>query len=112
MKYLDAKKNLNRYIFEGEKQSLIEKIATNPERYIGIFRPSKPRTKLIQNLLQSHEVRFGDAIEYLMREIISSFGFSNLHRELKAKDGKTLSLDQYFTDGKHYFLMEQKASKR
>ena len=108
MEYSDVIRLLNKYIFEGDKKKLIEKVAMNPERYVGVFRPTKPQAKLAQNLLQSHEVRFGDALEYLIREIILSFGFSNLHLELKTDDGEILSLDQYFTDGKHYFFVEQK----
>nr|WP_240658196.1 hypothetical protein [Helicobacter pylori] len=33
---------------------------------LGIFRPTKPKTKLLQNLLTSHEIKFGDAFERLI----------------------------------------------
>ena len=108
MLYNDAIKILNRHIFEGEKRNLIKKLASNPERYIGIFRPTKPRGKLVQNLFQSHEIRFGVALEYLLRELIAEIGFSNLDRNLTIDDRNTLSIDQYFTEGKQYYFVEQK----
>jgi hypothetical protein len=108
MEYSDVTQILNRYVFEGQKRDLIEKLAISPERYVGIFRPTKPIAKLTQNLLQSHEIRFGDALEFLIKEIISNLGYSNLPRELKAVDGKMLSLDQFFTDEKKFYFVEQK----
>jgi hypothetical protein len=108
MLYDDAIKILNRHIFEGEKRNLIKKLASNPERYIGVFRPTKPRGKLVQNLFQSHEIRFGDALEYLLRELIAELGFSNLDRSLPMDDRNTLYIDQYFMEGKQYYFVEQK----
>jgi len=46
---------LNRHIFEGEKRELLRKIAENSERFIGLFRPTKLRAKVLQYLLQSHD---------------------------------------------------------
>ena len=51
----------NKRLFENAKSSLLIKIAKNPNRYIGLYRPSKPYTKIIQNITQSHEIKFGDA---------------------------------------------------
>jgi len=108
MDYKDAIAILNRHIFEGDKRSLLEKIANNPERYIGLFRPTKPKAKLLQNLLQSHEIRFGDAMESLIKAMLSDVGFANLPRKLQSTDGDSLSIDQYFTNSKSYYFMEQK----
>lgn len=108
MEYSNAVQILNHHIFDGQKRDLIEKLANNPERYVGVFRPTKPLAKLMQNLLQSHEVHFGDALEYIIKEIINGFGYTNLPLELKAFDGKILSLDQFFYDEKNYFFVEQK----
>ncbi len=66
MEYRDAIAILNRHIFEGDKRSLLEKIAKNPERYIGLFRPTKPRAKLLQNLLHGDSRgKTGDARSFL-----------------------------------------------
>lgn len=108
MEYADAVAVLNRHIFDGDKRNLLEKVASNPERYIGLFRPTKPKAKLLQNLLQSHEIRFGDAMESLIEAMLVDVGFSFLPKTLRSADGDSLSLDQYFTDGTTFFFMEQK----
>jgi len=110
--YQKAAQILNAHIFDGDKRSLIQKVAEHPERYVGLFRPTKPRAKLIQNLLQSHEIRFGDAIETLIREMLKDMGyrvFSGDNLKLRWK-GKDLSLDQFFCDReeKHFYFVEQK----
>ena len=53
-----------------KKRELLKKVADRPERFIGLFRPSKPGTKILQHLLHSHEIRFGDALEELIEEIL------------------------------------------
>jgi len=98
---------LNRHIFEGEKKDLLKKLAERPERFIGLFRPTKPEAKILQHLLQSHEIRFGDAIEEIVTEIIADLGYKNLPKTIRDND-KILSLDQYFTDGSAYYFIEQK----
>jgi len=108
MLYEEAVKIFNTYVFEGEKRNLIKKLASTPERYIGIFRPTKPRAKLAQNLFQSHEIRFGDALEFLLREIIAEIGYINLECSLLTDSNNTLSLDQHFCIGKKCFFIEQK----
>ncbi len=99
---------LNKHIFEGEKRELLKKIADRPERFIGLFRPSKPGTKILQHLLQSHEIRFGDALEELIEEILKDLGYSILPKSITTANGEQLSLDQFFTDGKNYYFIEQK----
>jgi len=108
MLYDDVVKIFNDHIFEGEKCNLIKKLASSPERYVGVFRPTKPRAKLVQNLFQSHEIRFGDAIEYLLRKIIAEIGFINLDRYIAVDDKNSLSIDQYFTNEQKYYFVEQK----
>lgn len=60
---------LNKHIFEEEKKELLKKIAERPERFIGLFRPTKPGAKILQHILQSHEIRFGDAFEEIIEEL-------------------------------------------
>jgi len=99
---------LNKHIFEGEKKELLRRIAETPERFIGLFRPTKPGAKILQHLLQSHEIRMGDALEEIIEEILKSLGFRILSKSIVNESGETLSLDQYFTDGKVYYFIEQK----
>jgi Holliday junction resolvase-like predicted endonuclease len=99
---------LNKHIFEGEKMELLRRIADNPERFIGLFRPTKPSAKILQHLLQSHEIRMGDSLEEIIEEMLTSLGFKILSKSIVNESGETLSLDQYFTDGRAYYFIEQK----
>lgn len=99
---------LNKHIFEGEKRELLKNIAKSPERFIGLFRPSKPGTKILQHLLQSHEIRFGDALEEVIEEMLKDLGYSILPKNITTSNGEQLFLDQFFTDGKNYYFVEQK----
>jgi len=108
MHYLQASSILNRHIFEGDKPALLTNIAERPERFIGLFRPTRPKAKLLQNLLQSHEIRFGDAIEELLKSILKDLGYTILPNRLQNSSGDSLSLDQYFTDGTTFYFIEQK----
>ena len=73
---------LNKHIFEGEKRELLKNIAERPERFIGLFRPTKPGAKILQHILQSHEIRFGDAFEELIEEILRELNFSILNKSI------------------------------
>lgn len=108
MKFEEFCSILNRHIFENDKKALLKKIAENPERFLGLFRPSKPSTKILQNLLQSHEIRMGDALEEILRKIIEELGFKILSRYIEDENGQKLIIDQYFTDGSKYYFIEQK----
>lgn len=99
---------LNKHIFEGEKKELLKKLADRPERFIGLFRPTKPGTKILQHLLQSHEIKFGDALEELVDEFIKEFGFEPLDKNIRGKDGQSLTLDQYFKKNSIAYFVEQK----
>ena len=75
---------------------------------MGLFRPTKPGTKVLQYLLQSHEIRFGDAMEELIGEILTDLGFSPLSKAILGADNRSLSLDQYCQRGGVYYVIEQK----
>lgn len=100
----------NRHLFREEKRTLLSKIADNPDRFVGIFRSTSPRLKLIQNLLQSREIRYGDALEEIMAKLISEMGFIHLDKGLLPNNGEKLSCDHYFTtpDRTSFYLVEQK----
>jgi len=108
MEFKQFKNILNKEIFEESKAKLIENIAKSPSRYIGLFRPTKPKAKILQNLLQSHEIRFGDAFEILIEEYLKKFSFTILEKKFSTSDDDELNIDQCFKkDGKIYFV-EQK----
>ena len=71
-------KILNKHVFSEAKPSLVKNIADHPERFTGVFRSTTPQLKIVQNLLQSREIRFGDAMEEVMAILFQEMGFSLL----------------------------------
>lgn len=108
MNYNLFKQIFNETIFEKSKADLLTKIAKNPNRYIGLFRPTKPKAKILQNLLQSHEIRFGDAFEKIIENYLVLKGCKILPKRFTNSDNEELNIDQCFRiDNKIYFI-EQK----
>ena len=95
-------------IFENSRADLITKLSKYPSRYIGIFRSSTPRTKLIQNITQSHEIKFGDGFEILIRKLFEKFGFESLKLNRKLNNGDTISFDQLMKKENDLLFIEQK----
>ena len=108
MQYEKFKNIFNETIFEESKAVLIEKIAKYPNRYIGLFRPTKPKAKILQNLLQSHEIRFGDAFEEAIEEYFKEFGYQILEKKFVNGDNDELNLDQCFKFKDKVYFIEQK----
>ncbi len=108
MQYETFKLIFNKIIFERSKADLITKVSKYPSRYVGLFRPTKPKAKLLQNLLQSHEIRFGDAFEKLIEVYLKEIGYIILNKRLEYKNGGYLNIDQFFKKEKSYFFVEQK----
>lgn len=100
-------KCLNTKLFENSNSDLLRKIAENPERHIGLFRPTKPKTKLIQNITQSHEIRFGDALESVFELYFQRMGFQ-LHPKRIFTGDEELNIDQLFSIDDKLYLIEQK----
>ena len=105
MDYNKFENIFNKEIFENSKPKLIETIANEPNRYIGLFRPTKPKGKLLQNLLQSHEIRMGNAFELLFEEYFRILGYSILQKKF---NDKKLDIDQCFKDNNAVYFTEQK----
>lgn len=108
MQYEKFKNIFNETIFEESKAVLIEKIAKYPNRYIGLFRPTKPKAKILQNLLQSHEIRFGDAFETAIEQYLREFGYEILEKRFVNNDDDELNLDQCFKSDSRVYFIEQK----
>jgi len=108
MEYNKFKQIFNTTIFEKSKPDLLEKVAKYPERYVGLFRPSRPRAKIIQNLLQSHEIRFGDAFETLIEEYLREVGFTILDNKFYDANRDRLEVDQIFSNNHGLHFVEQK----
>lgn len=108
MNYNLFREIFNKTIFEKSKADLLEKISKYPNRYIGLFRPTKPQAKILQNLLQSHEIRFGDAFERLIEEYLKIQGCKLLPKKITNNNGETLNIDQCFYFKNKVYFIEQK----
>jgi len=106
--YEDFKRILNRRLFDGSRASLLKSIAETPDRFIGLFRPTKPKTKLIQNLTQSHEIKFGDALEEIFTQYFQLTGYSLLPKRIITANQDALNIDQLFSLNNIVFMIEQK----
>ena len=86
----------------------MKKISTNPNRFIGIFRPTKPKGKILQNLLQSHEIRFGNAIEIIIAEYLKLIGSELLPNRYDLVDGSYVDVDLCFKYNGIIYVVELK----
>lgn len=108
MKYENFSSILNQGLFANAKINLLESIAKSPERYVGLFRSTKPSAKMRQNLSQSQEIKFGDAFEEIIKAYIAEYGYTNLERNIKDKAGTSFNIDQYFAVPDGHVFIEQK----
>ncbi len=97
---------LNSTVYKNAKSDLINKVAEHPDRYVGIFRPTTPRLKLIQNITQSHEISFGDFIEDIITCYLGHF-YTNLPKAACFR-GDDILFDQLFEYNGKIFMIEQK----
>nr|WP_315520644.1 restriction endonuclease [uncultured Campylobacter sp.] len=110
MTYEDFKNSLNDRIFGDDlNYEILETVLKNPQRYIGLFRVTNAKTKLIQNLTQSCEIKFGDFLEEILTKYIEEMKYKNLNKNIgKDEEGNTLSADQVFEKDDKIYLIEQK----
>ncbi|WP_033161352.1 HpyAIV family type II restriction enzyme [[Mycoplasma] collis] len=89
--------------------NLLITMINNPERYCGLFRLSNIETKLIQNITQSNEIKFGNFIEEITTVYLSLMGYKIREKKLilNNKKNKLLS-DQFFEKDNILYLLEQK----
>ena len=102
---------LNRKIKSGDDFyfELLETVIDNPSRYCGLFRLSNAKTKLIQNVTQSREIKFGDFMEEIVTDYLGLIGYDNKAKDLGVdKNGDRLNADQVFVKDGTLYLVEQK----
>ncbi|EAI1510415.1 restriction endonuclease [Campylobacter coli] len=110
MTYKNFKNKLNAKIFgEDLNYEILLTVLNNPKRYIGLFRITNAKTKLIQNITQSCEIKFGDFIEEILSEYIIEMGYETLDKNIGFdEENNKLSADQIFKDNDNIYLIEQK----
>ena len=106
MDYLSFRDTLNETLLGSERVLLLERMAKNPERFVGLFRPSVPRQKLLQNILQHREIDFGDAMEQVLWKWLDEYGYLMQDPQITPE----LRCDLYFLtpDKQHAYLVEVK----
>ena len=88
---------------------LLEAVIDNPSRYCGLFRLSNAKTKLIQNVTQSKEIKFGDFMEDIVTDYIGLLDYQNQSKDLGFdENGDRLNADQIFIKDDTIYLVEQK----
>lgn len=109
MQYEQFVEILNHHIFQSEREKLLRKLVNQPERFSGLFRPSKPKGKLFQYLLQAREIGFGDAMEKVIAKWLEHYGYQRLGDRIKV-DNETMECDHYVLtpDQSFVVLIEQK----
>jgi len=108
MQYPLFKSIFDEKIFAQSKADLLKKVAEYPDRYVGLFLPSKPEAKLLQNLLQSNEIRFGDAFEVAIKQYFIDKGWQSLPQNITSKEGDALNIDQLLMKDDKVLFIEQK----
>nr|WP_246059062.1 hypothetical protein [Campylobacter troglodytis] len=84
MSYDEFKHRLNARIFGQDlNYEILLTVLKNPEPYIGLFRITNAKTKLIQNLTQSCEIKFKGFIEEVLTAYISQMDYENLDKNIK-----------------------------
>ena len=83
---------LEKTVYKNAKSDLLNKVAEHSDRYVGIFRPTSPELKLIQNVTQSHEISFGDFIEDIITEYLGHY-YKNLPKRAFFR-GEDILFDQ------------------
>ncbi|MBS4314141.1 HpyAIV family type II restriction enzyme [Campylobacter vulpis] len=110
MTYEEFKDRLNDRIFgEDLNYEILLTVLKNPKRYIGLFRITNAKTKLIQNITQSCEIKFGDFIEEILTKYINEMGYELLDKNIGFDEERNrLNADQVFKNNGVIYLIEQK----
>lgn len=110
MKYDEFKQKLQGRVFGDDlNYEVLRTVLLNPKRYIGLFRITNAKTKLIQNLTQSCEIKFGDFLEEIFTQYITEMGYQNLSKNIGFdEENNPLSADQVFKKDNQIYLIEQK----
>ena len=106
--YEEMKATFNAVVHDNRASSLFSSIAKNPQRFIGKFRATSPKGKVMQNLTQSIEVKMGALFEILIEDVFISYGYEPLDKVWIAEDGKELHGDLFFIKNDELLFIEQK----
>lgn len=104
LSFYSSKMHINQNIY----RDILIKPIKYPERYCVLFRPSSIKTKIIQNITQSYEIKFGDFIEEITSLYLQRMGYRLLNNTIKTNTHELLKINQLFTNNETIYLVEQK----
>ncbi|AZZ65727.1 restriction endonuclease [Metamycoplasma phocicerebrale] len=99
------------FIDEGQDfyLNLLKKMIDNPSRFLGHFRLTTLNEKIIQNVSQSKEIKFGAFIESIVSKYIEKIGGKILKQHLgKNEKQEDFWVDNLFLFNDELFLLEMK----
>lgn len=108
MNYLSFNLIFNKHIVQKSKSDLLEKICYEKANNFLPNYKGELKIKILQNLLQSHEIRFGDAFGTAIEEYFILKGCELLLKRLFLENGEVLNLDQCFRYKNKIYFIEQK----
>lgn len=108
MEYSSFKQIFNKQIIQKSKTDLLEILGSEKQNTFSPNYQGSLRIKILQNLLQSHEIRFGDAFETAIEEYFKLKGCELLPKRLFLDNGESLNLDQCFRYKNKIYFIEQK----
>jgi hypothetical protein len=106
MNYSDFQTKLNNYT-KTEKLEVLNKIGEEPARFIGDYRFTNAKNKLIQFLSQSQEIKFGRFLEDIFRDWFTEYG-AVYDDTMSGSQDHDLMFDQFFFINNYAVLIEQK----
>lgn len=100
---------LNKHTIEQDKDRIKKLINSN--RIHGVFRPIRDDEEdilMLNSLYKSRTIRFGGALEEIIREILVEIGYIPLNRKIKLSNGRAIEIDGLFEKCDKIIILEIK----
>ncbi|AVN64350.1 MULTISPECIES: HpyAIV family type II restriction enzyme [Mesoplasma] len=113
MEYKDFKNKLDKKIKIDEFfwTNFIKGLLKDSKRICSDYRVSPIEVKILQNITQSNEIKFGDFLEDIITEYFNELNFENISKHIIENENVSLKCDQLFfvnSDKNDLILIEQK----
>lgn len=108
LSYQNVKEILDKLVIIKSWVDFIKQISNEELKESYFYNYKILKTKLIQNITQSHEIRFGDALEFLFEKYFEAKGFTLYPKRFRNNENREYSIDQLFGKENTLFMIEQK----
>ncbi|MCV3733686.1 hypothetical protein OF363_01385 [Mycoplasma enhydrae] len=111
LKYEEFCDLITNFIDEGQNFyfNLLKKMIDKPSRFLGSFRLTTLNEKIVQNISQSREIKFGSFIESIVSKYIEKSGGKILKQNIgKNEKQENFLVDNLFMFKEQLFLVEMK----